>query len=811
VNGRLSRAEEIFHAVAEALPDRREELLSQLCSGDAELRGLVERLLAHDRDGMRDFLPLLQLYQPTETARGGSGSPRSWIGPYEILEEVGHGGMGTVYAARQTRPVERDVALKVIRAGMDTKSVIARFEAERQALALMEHPNIAKVLDAGETAQGQPYFVMELIRGSPITDYCNRRHLTTRSRLELFVPVCEAIQHAHQKAIIHRDLKPSNVLVLEIDDRPVPKVIDFGVAKATARRLTDRTMLTEHGAMIGTLEYMSPEQADPTSEDVDTRSDVYSLGVILYELLVGTLPFDFGSPIAVGYDEIRRRILEDDPKRPSTRLSPVDDRSTACATHRGTDASTLRRQIRGDLDWITMKALEKNRSRRYASPMDLAGDIRRHLSDEPVEARPPSRIYRMRKFVRRHRLGVGAAAMVTVALAAAIVGTSAGLVRARRAEAEARLEQSRSERAAAFLANTLIMVDPSRMGETLASTLRQRAAQYETRRTSGSAPMTRSSATSYEGINMVDVARFVLDEEILEKATERIEKELKQEPALASELYHSIGVAYKNLQLFRRAAECCERAVQLSEQANGRYHHSTIYRKVWLGHVYARLGRYPDAERVYADALYSARRTFGENSGWTFDAMNWLGAIYEREGRLEEAYPLLREALDGLRRTWGEDHRSTLQAGTNLGLALLDRGRYPEAETLLRDTADRMARVLGPRNAETVKARIALASVIYRSGRLDEAEHMALALVEDCRRNAGDEGYLTQALLMHLGEFYLEQGRYTEAEGLLRESAEKLRLVVGERHPDTQEAVAGLAKLDRLRRNGQAGIAGSAR
>ena len=800
MNERLSRAEEIFHAVAEAPPEHREEMLTRLCSGDAELRGLVERLLAHDREGMREFLrrpgdPSLAL-----TTADQSRLPSSHIGPYQLLEVIAHGGMGTVYAARQTKPVERDVALKVIRAGMDTKMVIARFDAERQALALMDHPNIAKVLDAGETEQGQPYFVMELIRGAPITEYCNRRSLTTRARLELFISVCEAVQHAHQKAIIHRDLKPSNVLVSEIDGRPVPKIIDFGVAKATARRLTAKTMLTEHGAMIGTLEYMSPEQADPGSEDVDTRADVYSLGVILYELLVGALPFDFGSPAGVGYEAIRRRLLEEDPKKPSTRILLRDERSTDCARHRGTDVATLRRQIQGDLDWIAMKALEKDRVRRYASPMDLAEDIRRHLGDEPVKAQPPSRIYRMRKFIRRHRLGVGAAALVALALAAAVVGTSAGLVRARRAEATARLEQKRSEKAAAFLAKTLGMVNAGRMGETLASALRQRAAhQSRATRASGSPPAPDPKYATYEGINMVDLSRLVLDEEILGKATERIETELKQEPALASDLYQSIGVAYKNLQLFDRAAECCERAVRLSEQAYGRDHSATIYRRIWLGHVYRRQGRYPEAERVYAVALDSSRRRFGESSGWTFDAMNWLGVTYEREGRFDEAYPLLQRAFEGLRREFGADHRATLQAGTNLGLALGDQRRYADAEALLRDTADRMGRVMGAKHSETVNTKIVLASVIHKSGRLDEAAQMGLALVDDCRRNGGDDGYLTQLVLMRIGQIYMEQGRYEAAERYLRGRPEKLRWVVGERHPDSREAVAALARLDSLR------------
>jgi non-specific serine/threonine protein kinase/serine/threonine-protein kinase len=356
--------------------------------------------------------------------------------------------MGEVWLAEQQEPVKRKVALKVIKQGMDTKQVVARFEAEKQALALMDHPAIAKVFDAGATPGGRPYFAMEHVQGVPITEYCDRHRLTNRERLELFMQVCEGVQHAHQKAVIHRDLKPSNVLVAIRDDRPVPKIIDFGVAKATSQNLTDMTLHTQLGVMIGTPAYMSPEQAELTSQDIDTRTDVYALGVMLYELLVGVLPFDMKEFQRAGFEAIVRKIREDEPPKPSTRLSTLGEHSTQSAKKRSTELPALKRELSGDLDWITMRALEKDRTRRYGSPAELAADVGRYLTDQPVLATPPSAAYRARKFVRRHRVGVGVAVLLAAVFVAGIAVVSMfGLREAtlRRAAETARLEaESRS-------------------------------------------------------------------------------------------------------------------------------------------------------------------------------------------------------------------------------------------------------------------------------------------------------------------------------------------------------------------------------
>jgi serine/threonine protein kinase len=350
------------------------------------------------------------------------------IGRYKLLERIGEGGFGVVYMAEQQQPVRRKVALKVIKPGTDTQQVIARFEAERQALALMDHENIAKVLDAGATDSGRPYFVMELVRGVPITEFCDANQLPPRERLELFVKVCRAVQHAHTKGVIHRDIKPTNVLVTLHEGAGVPKVIDFGVAKATGQQLTDKTLFTQFAQMVGTPLYMSPEQAEMTSVDVDTRSDVYSLGVLLYELLTGTTPLDHERLKQAAFDEVRRMIREDEPPRPSTRFSTMGDQAlSVSAAHRNSDPKLLGRLVRGELDWIVMKALDKERARRYETATALARDVERYLHDEPVDACPPSAVYRFRKFARRQKTALAIATVLTLALLV-VLGVVAGSI-----------------------------------------------------------------------------------------------------------------------------------------------------------------------------------------------------------------------------------------------------------------------------------------------------------------------------------------------------------------------------------------------
>jgi WD40 repeat protein/serine/threonine protein kinase len=444
-------AKDIFLAALDAPKGARAALLDDACSGNVALRRQVEALLqVHDEPdslldppridiGLGDMSsPEVAPFVPTITEPPIGTVPGTVIGAYKLLQQIGEGGMGTVFMAEQAAPVRRKVALKIIKPGMDTREVIARFEAERQALALMDHPHIARVFDAGATAAGRPYFVMELVRGVPITDYCDQNNLPVHERLELFVAVCHAVQHAHQKGIIHRDIKPSNVLVTLHDGRAVPKVIDFGVAKAIGQQLTDKTLFTKFAQMVGTPLYMSPEQAELTGQDVDTRGDIYSLGVLLYELLTGTTPFERGRLKQAALEEIRRMIREEDPPSPSARLSSTaGEAQTAVAAHRRVDPRGLSRLVRGDLDWIVMKALEKDRNRRYETANGLAADIGRYLSDDPVEACPPSAGYRLRKFSRRNRVTLTTTVVVAAALVAGTLVSTWQAIRATRAEHKA--------------------------------------------------------------------------------------------------------------------------------------------------------------------------------------------------------------------------------------------------------------------------------------------------------------------------------------------------------------------------------------
>ena len=729
----------------------RSDFLSRQCS-DEVVRAEVERLIA-ENTAADDFL----MQPPDALDRSKSEDPRilstaaqnAMIGPYRLLQEIGRGGMGDVWLAEQKYPVRRRVAIKLIRSGMNTREVVARFESERQALALMDHPAIAKVLDAGSTAEGRPYFVMEYVAGIPITDYCDKHKLTTKQRLELFIPVCEGAQHAHQKAIIHRDLKPSNILVAEVDGKLIPKIIDFGVAKAIAQQLTAETMYTQLGAMIGTMGYMSPEQADSSREDVDTRSDVYSLGVVLYELLVGALPFDFRR---IAFDEAVRRLRLEDAPKPSTKLRAQGAHSATTARNRDTDLPTLTRQVRGDPDFITLKALEKERRRRYDTPLELAADIARYLRHEPVTAHAPSVTYRAQKYVRRHRVGVAAAAAIGVVL---IVATTVSIRQSIRANREAAVAHAISD----FLQNDLL----------------------------SQASAANQSGPAAKPNPHIEV-RTALD-----RAAARIGGKFDGQPEVQAALHTTIGETYSTLGLYGEARAQFQRAMDLYRQALGPKSPNTLRAMSLLGNVADKEGNYPEAEALLTQALATQRQVAGPEYRETLRTMNNLAIVYQEEGKDPQAEALLEQTSAIKRRLFGPEHPSTLRTMENLALVYEDEGKFAKAEALLAHNLAAGRRVLGPEHPDTLVSMSNLALVMEDEGKYPQAEALFKENLVIGRRVLGPEHPDTLLSMANLAVDYGNEAKYTQGEALLKESLKIERRILGPEHPSTLLSVSYLA------------------
>jgi non-specific serine/threonine protein kinase/serine/threonine-protein kinase len=561
------------------------------------------------------------------------------IGPYRIIRQLGEGGMGVVFQAQQLQPMRRDVALKVIKPGMDSKQVIARFDSERQALALMEHPNIARVFDAGATAAGLPYFAMELVEGVPITSYCDSKRLTVTERIALFIPVCQAIQHAHQKGIIHRDIKPSNILVADHEGRPVPKVIDFGLAKALGHQLSGATMMTNLGTVVGTLEYMSPEQADVARHDVDTRSDVYSLGAVPYELLTGATPLNRERLAGGGYVEVLRRVRDEETPLPSARLR----RSTASAevaTQRQSDPGRLPKLLRGELDWIAMKALEKDRTRRYETVNGLARDLERYLGGEPLEAAPPSATYRLRKFARKHRVGLATASAFAALLLASALLSSWMAIKARRAEGEAIWERNSARAVNDFLRDDL---------------LAQASPDKQARPDTKPEPDLK--------------VRTALD-----RAAARVGDKFQRQPLIEASIRQTMGITYRGLGLYPEAERQMERALDLRRRALGEKHPDTLESMSALAGIFRNRAKYAQAEQLFAKTVVTRTQVLGGEHTDTINSVDGLAQVYTEEGKYKEAERLYTKNLDVLSRTRGEQDPQTAQHGISR-VAVLSRGQ----------------------------------------------------------------------------------------------------------------------------------------
>ncbi len=758
---------------------------------------------------------------PSARSPGAHGEqPGDVIDRFTLLRPLGEGGFGTVWLAERREPMLQSVALKIIKPGMDSSAVVARFEQERQALAVMDHPNVARVIDGGVTDRGRPYFVMEYVNGQPITDFADRKRLTLRQRLELFIPVCEAVQHAHHKGLIHRDLKPSNVLVAEVEGKPVPKVIDFGVAKAIASEGWTNTAHTQHGMVIGTPEYMSPEQV-AGEIDVDTRADVYSLGVLLYELLTGELPFDSRELRKAGLAEIARILKEVTPPKPSTRLMQLaGPRTTTLAECRSASRDRITSELRRELDWIPLMALRKERERRYPSPQALADDVQRYLDGRPLRAAPDSRAYLARKFVRRNRVQVFAASAVFLALSAGL-GVSLWqrneAISAKDAEAKQRVEAEeqraraddraiaaqtaeKAERERAdqlkkvsdFQSSMLRQIDTTKAGVDLMADVRERfAAALEKAGVPEAERTMRVNELRQElvRVNATDTAAAMIDRTILKPAIKTIDEQFKNDPKSDANLRQALAELYITIGLYDAAFPLQEMALEKRRRVLGEEHPDTLDSISNMGSLLQSQGKLVQAEPYFREALEKRRRVLGEEHPETLTAINNMGGLLEAQGKLDQAEPYFREALERRRRVLGEEHPNTLGSINNMGFLLEAQGKLDQAEPYWREALEKFRRVLGEEHPDTLTSVNNMGFLLQAQGKLDQAEPYFREALEKHRRVLGEEHPNTLISINQMGFLLQAQGKLDQAEPYYREALEKRRRVLGEEHPNTLSSI----------------------